>query len=206
MVGFANFTIRSTHKFRPFRVARLTRALSRLRMIELGNSKLVGFRVSSLCTDSPALRYCQIFIGGECVSDCKREYLPFFRKYFAADIERYRSRLNFLAFEDELLEFDNLTEIHNAFVHEDYDIGGAVERACWHCGFLQWYGPHTTDLFKSFLIPFRGQTWLTWQKWVNREIKFPRLDVVDCMEVNPYDLIDNFRKCLTELDTADAHP
>ena len=28
MVGFANFTIRSTHKFRPFRVARLTRALS----------------------------------------------------------------------------------------------------------------------------------------------------------------------------------
>ena len=30
MAGFANFTIRSTHKFKPLPVARLTRALSRL--------------------------------------------------------------------------------------------------------------------------------------------------------------------------------
>ena len=41
MVGFANFTIHSTHKSKPFPVARLTRALSRLRSVALGHDRPV---------------------------------------------------------------------------------------------------------------------------------------------------------------------
>jgi hypothetical protein len=173
-------------------------------MIELGNLDLVGFNVGQPCGDPPSLRDCQIFVGGQCVSDCKREYLPFFRNYFVSDIERYRSKLNFLTFENELLRFDNLTEIHNAFVQGTDDSNGDVEEIERHCAFLAWYGPLTTDLFRAFLIPFRGHLWLTWQTWVDHDVNFPKLDVVDCMQVNPYDLIDNFRDCLAKLDDADS--
>ena len=41
MAGFANFTIRSTHKFKPLLVARLTRALSRLRSVALAHDRPV---------------------------------------------------------------------------------------------------------------------------------------------------------------------
>jgi hypothetical protein len=103
---------------------------------------------------------------------------------------------------DDLLKFDNLTDIHNEFMAHwrgEPTIDETAYNIGMRCAFLTWYGPLTTDLFRAFVVPFRGQLWLTWQKWVNHDAGFEKLDVVNCMQVNPFDLVDNFRKCVEAL-------
>ena len=164
--------------------------------MQIGNDELVGLHLGP--PSHSHLYDCKIFIGGECVSDCKEEYLPDLAGNFESEIERYRKTLNFLQHEDDFLEFNSLTEIHNALVHANE---GAIEKLKWECYFLNWRMP-LTDVFQSFLLPFRGQLWLTWQKWVDHESKFPKLDTVTGKRICPYDLIDNFRNCVRTLESA----
>lgn len=165
-------------------------------MIQIGNDELVGFHLGPPTENH--LYDCKIFIGGDCVSDCQQEYLLNLAGYFRSEAERYRKTLNFLQHEDEFSGFDDLTQIHNALVHST---DGPIEELKWKCCFLNWQMP-LTDLFKSFLIPFRGQLWLTWQVWDDHESHFPKLDVVTGKQVCPYDLIDNFRECVDALEDA----
>ena len=165
-------------------------------MIQIGNDKLVGFHLGP--PTHSHLYDCKIFIGGECVSDCQQEYLPDLASNFRSEIERYRKTLNFLRCEDDFLAFDDITQIHNALVQTK---DGPIEELKWRCFFLNWQMP-LTDVYQSFLIPFRGQLWLTWQKWVDHESQFPKLDIVPGIQICPYDIIDNFRDCLRELENA----
>ncbi|MEM1070903.1 MAG: hypothetical protein AAGI63_18500 [Planctomycetota bacterium] len=166
-------------------------------MIQIGSDELVGFHLSPPVETQ--FYDCQIFIGGDCVSDCSQEYLPGLAGYFRSEMDRYREKLNYLQYEEALLRFDDLTQIHNELVHSNDPF---LRELKWNCRFLNWQMP-LTDVFQSFLIPFRGRLWLTWQVWVDHESQFPQLDVVKGKQVCPYDIIDNFRQCVVACEDAE---
>jgi hypothetical protein len=87
-------------------------------MQQLGNLNLIGFKVGELTGSiwaPPLYRDCQIYIGGECVSDCKREYLPDLASDINDEIERIRNKLNFLKYEDDRHFSVNATVLSGCF-------------------------------------------------------------------------------------------
>ena len=169
-------------------------------MQKIGSFDLVGFQLGPV-GESPSFRHLQIYIAGDCVSDDRQSFIPGVLGGMIPERNFLRSQLNFLKHQSAVADL-NLTEIHNAFLHvSDGEGRGELKAAAQFHSFMDWGIPET-DVFRSFLCPFRGQLWLTHQKWVDHNTNFAKLNVVDGVSVCPYDLIEILSDAIDRLSHA----
>lgn len=155
----------------------------------IGEKSRFAFEVGDYCDDSQTLRVCNIYVANKnlCCDD-NHIYVPSFIASLIGEFNNLISRNNFLKYESDFKD-RCIADIHRMLVDsEEY-----VDAAQYHA-FMCW--GETTDQVLSFLIPYDGCVYLTYEFWRADHQPHREIGQVCGVQVYPYHVMRTIEKTI----------
>lgn len=155
----------------------------------IGDKRVFAFEIGDCCHDNRQLRLCNIYVANKNLScDDHHIYVPAFISSLIGEFNGLIGKHNFLKYES-VFQGGCIEDIHRMLVDSDDYIDAAQYHAfmCWG---------ETTDNVQSFLIPYDGNMYLTYEFWRDDHQPSQEIGQVRGVQIYPYHLIRTIEKTI----------